>query len=64
MTPLNQSAIANPCGIIAYSIFNDSYNLALGSNNIIISSKGIAWPSDLSKFVTVNPSQMWYNVSD
>lgn len=63
-TPLNQSAIANPCGIIAYTIFNDSFTINLNGNNVSILSNGIAWPSDLGKFVVTNPSQMWYNVSD
>lgn len=28
-----------------------------------ISSTGIAWPSDLKKFVVGNSSTMWYDVS-
>lgn len=29
-----------------------------------ISSKGIAWPSDLARFKITNPSEMWYDITD
>lgn len=61
--PLDQNAIANPCGIIAYTVFNDSFVLQNGSNAVDILSTGIAWPSDLEKFNPVNKSQMWYDIT-
>lgn len=58
---LNPNSIANPCGMIAYTVFNDSFSLG---NNVDISSTGIAWPSDLEKYKISNASQMWYNTTD
>lgn len=59
-TPLNPKSIANPCGIVAYTIFNDSYSL---NNGVVINDTGIAWPSDLQKFKITNASQMWYDIT-
>jgi hypothetical protein len=55
-TPLTPGAVANPCGIVAATIFNDSYNLYQGNTFINISDKNIAWPSDLSRFKVTNLS--------
>lgn len=60
-TPLVASEVAIPCGIIAYSVFNDSFTLSGGLN---IESTGIAWPSDLQKYQMSNVSKMWLNVTD
>lgn len=46
---LEDDAIANPCGLIARSYFNDTFELFEGDesgNEILISDKGIAWESD------------------
>ena len=58
------NAVANPCGVIAATIFNDTYNLTNNASPINILSTGIAWPSDIIKFKNSNASQMWYDVSD
>lgn len=58
-TPLDPNAIAYPCGIIAYTNFNDSFVLQNGPN---ITDQNIAWPSDLSKYKTVNRSQAWIDI--
>lgn len=64
-TPLNPNEIANPCGIIAYSIFNDSFSLTNPAGNPVpILSTGIAWPADLQRYKLGNISQMWYNTTD
>ena len=55
-TPLDPEAVANPCGMIAYTLFNDSFSLG---NNVDISASGIAWPSDKSKYQISNRSLMW-----
>lgn len=42
------SNVINPCGLVAYSVFNDSF--ALHDKNgvmIALNESGIAWPSDL-----------------
>ena len=63
-TTLDSNGTANPCGLIAYTVFNDSYVLSNSSGPITISSTGIAWPSDLNRYKISNASQMWYNVTD
>lgn len=46
--PLNPFDVANPCGMIAYTVFNDSFALFSPQGNTVpISSSGIAWPSDI-----------------
>ena len=50
-TPLDPDAKAWPCGLIAKTIFNDTYSIhkpgttGLGQE-IKVTSDGIAWPSD------------------
>lgn len=65
-TPLVSTAPANPCGIIAYSIFNDSYTFTFpnGSALTSLTTDGIAWPSDLQKYKISDASLQWYNVTD
>lgn len=48
-TPLDPNAPANPCGLIARSLFNDSYVLTTdedGTFVVDINPKNIAWKSD------------------
>lgn len=49
-TELPDDAPANPCGLIARSLFNDSFTLQKEGVATVydISSKGIAWDSDLN----------------
>ena len=42
-TALDPLAVANPCGMIAYSLFNDSFSLGAA---VTIEDTNIAWPSD------------------
>lgn len=52
----NSSLIYNPCGLIAYSMFNDTFVLQTSDNDVICDGdspegtkcrkRGIAWPSD------------------
>ncbi|KAJ4799104.1 LEM3 (ligand-effect modulator 3) family protein / CDC50 family protein [Rhynchospora pubera] len=35
-----------PCGLIAWSLFNDTYSFARGSENITVNRKHISWKSD------------------
>lgn len=46
-TPLASNLPANPCGLIAKSVFNDTYTFfdSLG-NQIAIDESNIAWDSD------------------
>jgi len=56
-TPLDPDAIAYPCGIIARSLFNDTYNLtkldsqnpqtAFGLSPLELNENNIAWKSDV-----------------
>ena len=44
------NSLLAPCGLIAYSVFNDTFTTA----GVTVTETGIAWPSDLQKFA--NPS--------
>ena len=47
--PLNKSAYASPCGLIAKSFFNDEYRLIKNDGSgkaYTVSTEGIAWPED------------------
>ncbi|ESQ48752.1 hypothetical protein EUTSA_v10021053mg [Eutrema salsugineum] len=35
-----------PCGLIAWSLFNDTYDLSINSKNLTVRKDGIAWDSD------------------
>lgn len=35
-----------PCGLIAWSLFNDTYNFSLNNRQLPIQKKGISWKSD------------------
>lgn len=59
---LDQNGPANPCGLIAYTIFNDTYQLC-NSSCLVISEDGIDWPSDDKFFNPKLPDQMWLNTS-
>ena len=60
----------NPCGLIANSFFNDTYQLFNGQTEIQINQQGIAWESDLQKFQYLNndveqaKKLQWVNVTD
>lgn len=41
----NESTVV-PCGLIAWSLFNDTYSVSMNNKVIDISKKGIAWKSD------------------
>eukprot|EP01091_Cochliopodium_minus_P002290 TRINITY_DN12151_c0_g1_i1.p1 TRINITY_DN12151_c0_g1~~TRINITY_DN12151_c0_g1_i1.p1 ORF type:complete len:335 (-),score=62.43 TRINITY_DN12151_c0_g1_i1:96-1100(-) len=44
-----------PCGLIANSLFNDTFVLSRGTDQVIIANNGIAWNSDVkSKFKNCN----------
>ncbi|EPQ49963.1 Lem3/Cdc50 [Gloeophyllum trabeum ATCC 11539] len=66
------SKIIYPCGLIANSIFNDTFsNLTnLGSNDVYaFSERGIAWPGEAKKYAStpgysadeIVPPPNWYN---
>ncbi|XP_074562608.1 ALA-interacting subunit 5-like [Curcuma longa] len=44
-TTANGSPIV-PCGLIAWSLFNDTYSFAIQNKVIEVNKKNIAWPSD------------------
>ena len=52
---LSPDAPANPCGLIAKSLFNDTYQLLDPSGQTItIKEDNIAWPGDKSRFKRPN----------
>ncbi|XP_077221432.1 ALA-interacting subunit 3-like [Tasmannia lanceolata] len=38
-----------PCGLIAWSLFNDTYNFSLNNQAVTVNTSGIAWKSDRDK---------------
>lgn len=47
----NTSAIINPCGLVAWSLFNDSFELLNSSGSRVegVSETGIAWSTDVNQ---------------
>jgi hypothetical protein len=35
-----------PCGLIAWSLFNDTYNFSRGDTSLTVNKKDISWKSD------------------
>ncbi|XP_042433936.1 ALA-interacting subunit 1-like isoform X1 [Zingiber officinale] len=35
-----------PCGLIAWSLFNDTYSFSIGNQNLTVNKVGISWKSD------------------
>ena len=35
-----------PCGLIAWSLFNDTYKVTTGGQQLVINKTGISWKSD------------------
>ena len=35
-----------PCGLIAWSLFNDTYSFSRNDNQLAVNKKGISWKSD------------------
>ena len=35
-----------PCGLIAWSLFNDTYSFSRNSQNLTVNKKGISWKSE------------------
>jgi len=53
----NASKEINPCGLVAWSYFNDSYSFSLDNKELSVSEKGIAWKSDVDhKFAAYAPT--------
>ncbi|KAL2613457.1 hypothetical protein R1flu_025149 [Riccia fluitans] len=52
-----------PCGLIAWSLFNDTYAFSKGvSTNLTVNKKGISWKSDREdKFGAIKPSPNYPN---
>jgi len=65
---LNPEAPANPCGLIAKSLFNDTFSFQDSSkSNIFINETGIAWQSDIDMKYKLNDNyqgKMWVNTTD
>lgn len=62
-TALDPDGPANPCGLIAYTYFNDTYIISNSSGAIPITENGIDWPSDDHFFRPKLLNEMWLNTS-
>ncbi|OMJ80577.1 hypothetical protein SteCoe_19118 [Stentor coeruleus] len=58
--------VALPCGLIAKTFFNDTYEIFHGDLKITIDETDIAWPSDKKNIKSVDDeaANYWTNVSD
>jgi len=64
-TLVAQNAVAYPCGLIAKSMFNDSYSLTdPNGKSIPINEKGIAWEDDRSLYKDADLSRQWISVEN
>ena len=66
-TKLDPDKVAHPCGLIAKSVFNDTYEIKkkVGDEQIIIEFDDIAWSVDKDKYKnSANSKEQWYNVED
>lgn len=63
---LTPNSVANPCGLVPRSYFNDTFTLTNGKQPLSISKDGIAWPSDREgKFIKASDGgTQWINVED
>lgn len=52
-----------PCGLIAWSLFNDTYSFTSGGTAVTVNKKGISWKSDREhKFGNVYPENFPNNL--
>ena len=67
-TVVDSNFTANPCGLIAKSVFNDTYSMQnAAGDQVSIDDQNIAWDSDKeNKFVNAEnwESVQWLNVTD
>jgi len=64
---LNDTIIANPCGLIAKSFFTDTYKIYLHNTQIAIDENNISWNVDRTyKFKQADKwdDNQWMNVTD
>ncbi|XP_058727500.1 ALA-interacting subunit 3-like [Vicia villosa] len=43
---LNSTAAIVPCGLVAWSLFNDTYRFSINGKNLMVNKSGISWKSD------------------
>lgn len=54
-----------PCGLIAWSLFNDTYAFSTGAGDLAVNRKGISWKSDREdKFGKIKPQNFPNNQTD
>ena len=67
-TVLDPDGVAHPCGLIAKSFFNDTYEIKKkgGNGSITINDTGIAWSKDIDKFKNSENSttHQWIDVEN
>ena len=52
-----------PCGLVAWSLFNDTYKFTIGGQLVAVNKKGIAWKRDREhKFGNVYPQNFLNNL--
>lgn len=65
---LNPDSVAHPCGLMAKSVFNDTYSIKKkgGNERIVISKDNIAWTTDKDRYKNSEKANeiQWISVED
>ena len=64
ITKLKNESIAVPCGLIAKTFFNDSYEFFINGNNLIVEETDIAYKKDIDLFKESDFSEQWMNITN
>ena len=64
-TPLVGSIKAIPCGLMAKTFFNDTYNFSINNESIVVDSSDIAFDKDKDLYSkNAYPSRQWKDLTD
>ena len=62
---LTEDLDAIPCGLMAKTFFNDTYNFSIGNSTIQVNEKNIAFDKDRDLFKkNLDPSKQWHDLTD
>ena len=61
---LNMSDKAIPCGLIAKTFFNDTYNFSINNENITVIETGISFERDRSLYKNKYDKRQWKDMTD
>ena len=63
--PLNMKDNAIPCGLVAKTFFNDTYNFSINNESIFVDETDISFAKDRDLYSENNyPDQQWHDLTD